>query len=138
MDNHLPEGFHIATRPCQGDNVPSSLFHYTNLDILALILKNRTIRLTRLDFLDDLEEKKYRSLASIKVHTYVSCWTKDERESIPMWNMYTDMASGIRIEMPTLPFHNMDTIGGAFFLLSGFTGSVQFVVFFLCIISTYS
>ena len=33
------------------------LYHYTTIDTLALILKNRTIRFNRLDKVDDLEEK---------------------------------------------------------------------------------
>ena len=33
------------------------LFHYTNVEALALILKNRTIRFSSLDRMDDLQEK---------------------------------------------------------------------------------
>ena len=32
------------------------IYHYTNIETLALILKNRTIRFNRLDHVDDLEE----------------------------------------------------------------------------------
>lgn len=38
------------------------IYHYTNIDTLALILKNRTIRFNRLDNVDDLEEGKAESL----------------------------------------------------------------------------
>lgn len=34
------------------------LYHYTSVDSLALILKNRTIRLNSLDKMDDLQEQK--------------------------------------------------------------------------------
>ena len=110
MDDYWLEAFRADKKPCRGDEIPYTLFHYTNLDVLALILKNKTLRLTRLDFLDDLEENNCRSLPNVKVYTYVSCWTKDARESIPMWNMYTDMQNGIRIEMPALPFKNKDKL----------------------------
>ena len=31
---------------------------------------------------------------------FVSCWTHNEDESIPMWDMYADRKQGVRIEMP--------------------------------------
>ena len=56
------------------------IYHYTNNDTLALILKNRTIRFNRLDNVDDLEEGKAESLG-IKFckYIFVSCWTKKRR-----------------------------------------------------------
>ena len=39
------------------DVIPKYLYHYTNIDSLALILKNRTIRLNSLDKMDDLQEQ---------------------------------------------------------------------------------
>lgn len=32
------------------------IYHYTNIEALALILKNQTIRFNRLDKVDDIEE----------------------------------------------------------------------------------
>lgn len=76
------------------------IYHYTNIDTLALILKNRTIRFNRLDNVDDLEEGKAESLG-IKFckYIFVSCWTKSEDESIPLWKMYGGDAGGIRISI---------------------------------------
>lgn len=37
---------------------PKVLFHYTDLQSLALILSNKTIRFTRLDKLDDPQERR--------------------------------------------------------------------------------
>lgn len=34
------------------------LYHYTNIETLALILKNRTIRFNSLDRMDDLQEQQ--------------------------------------------------------------------------------
>ncbi len=74
------------------------LYHYTNIETLALILKNKTIRFSRLDQVDDLEEGSTQS-SGIKpgLYTFVSCWTDDPEESIPLWKMYTDNGIGVRI-----------------------------------------
>jgi len=76
------------------------IYHYTNTETLALILKNRTIRFNRLDQVDDLEEGKSES-SGIKIGQYlfVSCWTENPEESIPLWRMYTDKGVGVRIGM---------------------------------------
>ncbi len=76
-----------------------NLFHYTSIESLALILKNRTIRFNRLDCVDDLEESMYGSGPNnIKLGQYqfVSCWTKDSEENLALWKMYTNN-KGIRI-----------------------------------------
>ena len=76
-----------------------NLFHYTSIEALALILKNKTIRFNRLDCVDDLEESMYGSGPNdIKLGQYqfVSCWTKDCEENIALWKMYTSN-KGVRI-----------------------------------------
>lgn len=82
----------------------SFLYHYTNLDSLALILKNRTIRFSPLNKMDDLQETESSDVHNIGQIIYISSWTKDEEESIPMWNMYTSLVSGVRIKLPEMPF----------------------------------
>lgn len=77
------------------------IFHYTTIDNLALILKNRTIRFNRLDNgLDDLQEG-YISSNGVKIGNYgfVSCWTENREESIPLWKLYTDNGVGVRIAL---------------------------------------
>lgn len=59
------------------------LYHYTTIDTLALILKNRTIRFNRLDKVDDLEEKVVSCGVNLAQYIFASCWTKDAEESIP-------------------------------------------------------
>lgn len=80
------------------------LYHYTSIDILALILKNHTIRLNPLNKLDDLQEQKTADVENLGKFVFVSSWTSDEEESIPMWKMYTNPLSGVRIKMPKNPF----------------------------------
>lgn len=80
------------------------LYHYTSLENLALILKNRTIRFNSLDKMDDLQEKETADLKNIGQFFYISSWTEDATESIPMWNMYASLTSGIRIKLRKNPF----------------------------------
>ncbi|WP_158712821.1 hypothetical protein [Parabacteroides pacaensis] len=76
------------------------IYHYTNLESLAMILKNRTIRFNRLDKVDDLEEGSAESLGiRFCRYVFVSCWTENSEESIPLWKMYGGDSGGIRISM---------------------------------------
>ena len=78
-----------------------NLYHYTSIDNLALILKNRTIRFSRLDCVDDVEESSVYDgvIVPMGKYTFVSCWTDNEEESIPLWNLYTPKMKGVRIKM---------------------------------------
>lgn len=94
------------------------IYHYTNIETLALILKNKTIRFNRLDHVDDLEEGHIK-VSGIKpgLYSFVSCWTENSEESIPLWRMYTDKGVGVRIGMDKEMFkkytyHNGDIIDG--------------------------
>lgn len=76
------------------------IYHYTNLESLALILKNKTIRFNRLDKVDDLEEGNVESLGvKFCKYVFVSCWTETEEESIPLWKMYGGDNGGVRISL---------------------------------------
>lgn len=88
------------------------LYHYTSIDSLALILKNRTIRLNPLDRMDDLQEQKTADVENLGRFVFVSSWTEDSKESIPMWKMYTNPSSGIRIKLRKNPFLWHGTYGG--------------------------
>ena len=80
------------------------IHHYTSIENLALILKNKTIRFTRLDKVDDSEEAETVDMGKFGRFVYVSCWTSDEQESIPLWNLYTPDMHGVRIRLPKFPF----------------------------------
>lgn len=81
------------------------LYHYTSIESLALILKNHTIRFTSLDQMDDKQEKMSYDLKNGGQFCYISSWTSDSNESIPMWNMYSSICAGARIKLPKNPFH---------------------------------
>lgn len=86
------------------ENYPEYLYHYTNIEALALILQNRTIRFSPLNKMDDLQEAQSFDVRNIGQIIYVSSWTAEKTESIPMWNMYASLKSGVRIRMPAMPF----------------------------------
>lgn len=85
-------------------NAPAALFHYTSLSSFALILKNRTIRFTRLDKLDDPQESRTADSRNLAKTRFASCWTACSNESIPMWREYAGVECGVRVELPVDPF----------------------------------
>lgn len=80
------------------------LYHYTSIEKLAPILKNRTIRFNNLLNVDDPEEAETSDLGKAGRHCLVSCWTNSEEDVIPMWNMYTPDMKGVRIKLRKYPF----------------------------------
>lgn len=84
--------------------VPSILYHYASLDTLALILRNRTIRFSRLDKVDDPQEQRSADSRNLGRMKLVSCWTSADEESIPMWREYAGAECGVRIQMKSYPF----------------------------------
>lgn len=81
------------------------LFHYTSINNLALILASRKIRFSRLDKVNDPSEGITGDFHNFSYYIFVSCWTSLEEESLALWNMYTPLMRGVRIELP-LPIFN--------------------------------
>ena len=86
------------------DNIPSHLYHYTNITSLALILKYKKIRLSALNKVDDVSETKSDDQVNFGQYVFVTCWTSLEEESLPFWHMYTKEMTGVRIKLPTRMF----------------------------------
>ena len=63
------------------------LYHYTSLETLALILRNKTICFNNLLYVDDLDEAETEDMGKFGKFVYVSCWTEDSEEFI-----YTEYA----------------------------------------------
>ncbi len=80
------------------------LHHYTTLQSLESILENETIRLRPLSTLDDMEEGLSEDCKAIGNFIFVSSWSGEDKEMIPMWYMYGDEYRGVRISLPKLPF----------------------------------
>lgn len=87
------------------------LYHYTNVDTLKLIIENGTFRFNSLQNVDDLEEMETEDFGNLGRFCYVSCWTDEPKESIPMWKEYTSPKKGLRIKLPINIFEEVLDIG---------------------------
>jgi hypothetical protein len=85
---------------------PQYFYHYTSINNLALILKSKKIRFTRADLVNDLDEINITDLPKIKTNVFISCWTAQQKESIPLWNLYADNLKGVRIKLKSPIFAN--------------------------------
>lgn len=83
------------------------IYHYTSLETLLLILKNRTLRFASLGSVDDMEEGGTEDYGQLGRFCYVSCWTEENLESIPQWHMYSGDMSGVRI---SITFNNLSDV----------------------------
>lgn len=99
---------------------PNFLYHYTSVESLAMILSTKTFRLSPLSVLDDLQEEKTEDVAKIGKTVFVSSWTDDNKESIPMWNMYSKMGSGVRIKAKTDLFESGIVLKDKIMKVSGY------------------
>ncbi len=78
----------------------SCLFHYTSIKSFEEILKNKTIRFTRSDLLNDGKEVNITDMPEIKPCVFISSWTKLRDESPVLWEKYGDNKHGVRIKLP--------------------------------------
>ncbi len=89
--------------------IPAFLYHYTSVETLLLILKNKTIRFSRLDCLNDPLEGTHLKFKYLNENIYASSWTSEANESLPMWKIYSNL-KGVRIKMPIDLFSFRDEI----------------------------
>ena len=78
------------------------LCQYTNIESLYKIISNKTIRFTRVDKVNDISEKDLLEIDNLYLRTYISCFSYDSKESIPLWSIYTKRGSGVRIDFEFL------------------------------------
>lgn len=95
---------------------PNYLYHYTSLETLALILKNRSLCFNNLLYVDDVEEAESKDMGRFGKYINVSCWTDDAEEQIALWNLYTPNMHGVRIKMPVFPFRKYHYRAGEYYL----------------------
>lgn len=83
------------------------IHHYTSLETLAMILSTGKLKFNRLDFVDDLEESSIVSDGiRLGQYVFVSCWTENPEESIPLWKMYAGGGNGVRISIDSDMFQD--------------------------------
>jgi len=70
------------------------LYHYTSYQTLIKILKNNSFMFNRTDFVNDLIERE--RIVKGSTESFVSCYTHNKKESIPMWLLYAKK-DGVRI-----------------------------------------
>lgn len=73
------------------------LFHYTSADTLERILRNKNLRFNRIDKVNDRLEHRLFQDAELCRLVFVSCFSIDKMESIPMWDIYGKNSDGLRI-----------------------------------------
>lgn len=78
------------------------IYHYTSIETLSQILKNRNIRFNSLSNVDDVNESQFSDENGVNFspHTFISCWTTNDEENLAFWNMYTPNMKGVRIKLP--------------------------------------
>ena len=83
--------------------VPEYLYHYTTINSLAMILSTKSFRFTRLNNLNDPKEGVTSDINGSEEMIYCSSWTAHEKDTIPLWKMYTNLI-GVRLRMPVNMF----------------------------------
>lgn len=85
------------------------LYHYTSINSLALILQSKSIRLGRLDKVNDPTEGLSSDFHSMAQYFFISSWTSNNLEDFALWNMYTPLMRGVRIELelPLFPTYSI-------------------------------
>lgn len=73
------------------------LFHYTTFDALRHILSDRNLKFNRIDKVNDLMERNIFGEDDLYQLVFVSCFSTEKVESIPMWSIYGKDKHGLRI-----------------------------------------
>lgn len=83
------------------------IYHYTSIETLKRILESGKIRFNNLNAVDDELEGELFLKKSLAQLIFVSCWTTDLEENIPLWKMYAS-TKGVRIGLPEYPWRKID------------------------------
>lgn len=81
------------------------IYHYTSIETLALILQNKTLRFNNAKFVDDPNEAITKDYGSMQDYVFISCWSNEAIESIPLWKIYGNNCHGVRLESDTKYIH---------------------------------
>ena len=76
-----------------------SLSHYTDVEALLTILSEKKFKASRLDYLDDLQEKSFIQdmIDQNETLPYVVSFDHSQSENIALWCMYTKNDTGVRV-----------------------------------------
>lgn len=73
------------------------LFHYTNLEAFLSIISKKQIKFNRIDHVNDKEENEFFEQSKVSKLAFISCFSYEEGESLPLWHIYTSKNMGIRM-----------------------------------------
>jgi len=79
----------------------NKIYHYTSFETFKKIIESGTIRFNCLKNMDDMTEGILWDTQNQSAYNFVSCWTKNSKENIPLWQMYAPDAFSIRIGIVT-------------------------------------
>ena len=88
------------------------IYHYTTIETLEHILKEKTLKFNSLKNVDDSLEAISNDSGDLSNNFFVSCWTKQKKENISLWNMFTSGVQEVRIgidegNIPFLPLFSL-------------------------------
>lgn len=77
----------------------NALSHYTNIEALLTILSERKLKASRIDYMDDLQEKRFikEMIDQNEALPYIISFDNSCYENIALWHMYTKNDTGVRI-----------------------------------------
>ena len=64
------------------------LLHYTSVDVLKIMLNNRTLKCNSLKNVNDRLERQRKGIENLTDASYVSCFCHYQYEIVPFWFMY--------------------------------------------------
>ena len=74
-----------------------TLYHYCDFESFLEIISKRTIKFNRIDKVNDKKENEEFGNLEIAKLVFISCFSINKEESIPLWHIYTTNNWGIRI-----------------------------------------
>lgn len=75
----------------------TSMFHYCDFESFLEIISNRNIKFNRIDKVNDKKENELFDDLELAKLVFISCFSIDRKESIPLWHIYTTNNYGIRL-----------------------------------------
>lgn len=75
----------------------NTLSHYTTAEVLKKIFTNKMLKFNRIDKVNDRLESELFGNDEISHLVYVSCFTHDDYESVPMWMIYGKKEQSVRL-----------------------------------------
>ena len=75
------------------------LSHYTSADVLKKIITDKVMKFNRIDKVNDVLESEQFGYDDLSHLVYVSCFSYDEYESVPMWMIYGHNEYSVRLTL---------------------------------------